>query len=147
MYSKAIDCSYSLCFFHAGTIAASIINFISLFTVMYTYPPFNLSNWQYYTIQYYNNNIIIFLLSISSVARDQRLIHSSSLWDSCSNSLGKGMQFTSVAWINDHVNKFTLLFKTRTFLYLNINLLFNWRCIYCSYYGCLRLSAEERSKL
>ena len=44
LYSKAIDCSYSLCFFHAGTIAASIINFISLFTVMYIYPPFNLSN-------------------------------------------------------------------------------------------------------
>ena len=44
MYSKALIVSYSLCFFHAGTIAASIINFISLFTVMYTYPPFNLSN-------------------------------------------------------------------------------------------------------
>lgn len=30
------------------------------------------------------------------------------------------MQFTSVAWINDHVNKFTFIFKTRIFLYLNI---------------------------
>ena len=30
------------------------------------------------------------------------------------------MQFTSVAWINDHVNKFAFIFKTRIFLYLNI---------------------------
>ena len=30
------------------------------------------------------------------------------------------MQFTSVAWINDHVNKFTFIFKTHIFLYLNI---------------------------